>query len=231
MAHRGWLVAAVVALLANAAEAIGAAEPSLPLVAFVHALGAASSPAEGYTVASRAAQRIQGPANLPARGFVTALRDLPTAEIEAAIAARRAAMREEMSAELVAGIGRTPADETGFAALDQMTDRRVLALLTPEQQGAVTAAATARRAALVTRLKRAESRSLRGRVYEGDGVSFEFVDRTRVFVKSVLGHTLAGSYTEERDGRVVVTLNAESVVLAREGKRLVGGPTLLTRTK
>jgi hypothetical protein len=447
----------------QAAEAIGAAEPSLPLLAFVHGLGAAGSSAEGYTAAGRSAQQIQGPANGPARSFVTALRDLPTAEIEAAIApltvrlealragvaraleaeiaavptspqtptllarfsatagnhraalgdtafaameraiadrrdragneiaegigreiaampanvqgmqmldrmagtlrqregelgpqrlatlsatiaerrraigaevarglerdiatisadlpglamldrlagrppglfdaeqsraidaaigARRTAIREEISAALIAEIGHTPADETGFARLDQMTDRRLLAQLTPEQQTAVTAAATARRTAvadalfvpfqrqlaalpaseasldvidheviggmrawpasaapfvarfqeaatarraeLVTRLNRAEAGSLRGRIYEGDGVAFEFVDRTRVFVKSPLGQTLAGTYAEERDGRVVVTLNNESLVLAREGKRLVGGPTLLTRTK
>ncbi|WP_202614876.1 hypothetical protein, partial [Elioraea sp. Yellowstone] len=209
--------------------------------------------------------------------------------IDAAIASRRAAIREEISATLIAEIGRVPADETGFARLDRMTDRRLLALLTPEQQNAVTAAAaarrmavadglfgrfqrelaalpvseesldaidrqmldaiglwpssaasfaprfeeaaTARRAELVTRLNRAESGSLRGRIYEGEGVAFEFVDRTRVFVKSPLGHTIAGTYTEERDGRVVVTLNNESVVLAREGKRLVGGPARLTRTK
>ena len=447
----------------QAAEAIGTAEPSLPLLAFVHGLGAAAGSVEGHTAASRLASQVPGPAGGSARGFVTALRDLPTTEIEAAIApltarldtlragvartleaeiaavpaspqtaallgrfgttardnravlgdaafaaveraiadrrdragndiaegigreiaavpanvqgmqmldrmagtlrqregelgperlaalsasiaerrraigaevarglereiaampadpqglatldrlaarppglfaaeqsraidaaiaSRRTAMREEMSAALITEIGRAPADETGFAQLDQMTDPRLLALLTPEQQSAVTAAATARRTAiadalfrpfqralaalpaseasldvidheviaglrawpasaasfsprfqeaaaarraeLVTRLNRAESGSLRGRIYEGDGVAFEFVDRTRVFVKSPLGQTLAGTYTEERDGRVVVTLNAESVVLAREGKRLVGGPIMLTRTK
>jgi hypothetical protein len=52
-----------------------------------------------------------------------------------------------------------------------------------------------------------------------------------VFVKNPLGQTLAGTCTEERDGRVVVTLNNESIVLAREGKRLVGGPSTPTRTK
>ncbi|MFN7022697.1 MAG: RusA family crossover junction endodeoxyribonuclease, partial [Phycisphaerales bacterium] len=79
--------------------------------------------------------------------------------------------------------------------------------------------AVGRRAEIVARLNRAESGALRGRVYEGDGVTFEFVDRTRVFVKSPLGQTLAGTYTEERDGRIVVTLNNESMVLSREGRR------------
>lgn len=62
-------------------------------------------------------------------------------------------------------------------------------------------------------------------------MSFECIDRTRAFVKSAPGQTLAGTCAEDRDGRVVATLSSESVVLAREGKRLVGGPTLLTRTK
>ncbi len=62
----------------QAAEAIGAGEPSLSLLAFVHALGTAAGSGEGYTAASRAASQVQGPANAPARGFVTLRGGLPS---------------------------------------------------------------------------------------------------------------------------------------------------------
>jgi hypothetical protein len=87
-----------------------------------------------------------------------------------------------------------------------------------------------RRTDIVERLNRAESGSLRGRVYEGEGLSVEFVDRSRVFVKSS-GQTAAGSYTEERDGRVVVSVNNLSNVFTREGRRLVDGRVVLRRVK
>ena len=93
-------------------------------------------------------------------------------------------------------------------------------------------AADARRAAIVEVVNRAERGSLRGRTYESAaGVSLEFVDRTRVFVKQS-GQTAAGTYSEEGDGRVVVTVNNHSSVLTREGRRLVAGPgEHYTRTK
>lgn len=92
-------------------------------------------------------------------------------------------------------------------------------------------AADARRAAILAVVNRAERGSLRGRVYESPaGFSLEFVDRTRVFFKQG-GQTAAGTYTEENDGRVVVTVNSQSMVLAREGRKLTGGPTDFTRTK
>ena len=92
-------------------------------------------------------------------------------------------------------------------------------------------AANARRAAILEVVDRAERGSLRGRIYESAaGVSLEFVDRTRVFVKQS-GRTAAGTYTEEGNGRVVVTVNNQSMVLTREGRKLVGGPNDFTRTK
>jgi hypothetical protein len=92
-------------------------------------------------------------------------------------------------------------------------------------------AAEARRAAILAVVNRAERGSLRGRVYESrGGFSLEFVDRTRVFFKQGQ-QTAAGTYTEEADGRVVVTVNNQSMVLAREGRKLTGGPTDFTRTK
>ncbi|HEY9566894.1 MAG TPA: hypothetical protein VIR38_02290, partial [Thalassobaculum sp.] len=60
-------------------------------------------------------------------------------------------------------------------------------------------------------------------------MKLEFVDRTRVFVTDARGQTAAGTYTEEKDGRVVVTLPGQSVVLTREGRRLLGGPVELRR--
>jgi hypothetical protein len=92
-------------------------------------------------------------------------------------------------------------------------------------------AADARRSAILAVVNRAERGSLRGRIYESNaGFSLEFVDRTRVFFKQG-GQTAAGTYTEEGDGRVVVTVNNQSMVLAREGRKLTGGPTDFTRTK
>lgn len=92
-------------------------------------------------------------------------------------------------------------------------------------------AADARRTAILAVVNRAERGSLRGRVYESRaGFSLEFVDRTRVFFKQGQ-QTAAGTYIEEGDGRVVVTVNNQPMVLAREGRKLTGGPTDFTRTK
>lgn len=92
-------------------------------------------------------------------------------------------------------------------------------------------AANARRTAILAVVDRAERGSLRGRTYESQmGFALEFVDRTRVFFKQG-GRTAAGTYTEESDGRVVVTVNTQSMVLRREGPKLTGGPIDFTRTK
>jgi hypothetical protein len=92
-------------------------------------------------------------------------------------------------------------------------------------------AADARRTAILAVVNRAERGSLRGRTYESPaGFALEFVDRTRVFFKQG-GQTAAGTYTEEGDGRVVVTVNNQSMVLTREGRKLTGGLTDFVRTK
>jgi hypothetical protein len=92
-------------------------------------------------------------------------------------------------------------------------------------------AADARRVAILAVVDRAERGSLRGRTYESQmGFALEFVDRTRVFFKQG-GQTAAGTYAEEGDGRVVVTVNNQSMVLTREGRKLTGGMTDFTRTK
>ncbi|WP_291297651.1 hypothetical protein [Elioraea sp.] len=92
-------------------------------------------------------------------------------------------------------------------------------------------AADSRRTAILAVVDRAERGSLRGRTYESQaGLALEFVDRTRVFFKTG-GQTAGGTYTEERDGRVTVTVNNQSMVLTREGRVLTGGPTDFRRTK
>ena len=89
----------------------------------------------------------------------------------------------------------------------------------------------ARRTVILAAVNRAESGSMRGRVYQGGGVELEFVDRTRAVMKMGGGQAVAGTYTEERDGRVIVTMNNQALVLAREGRTLTGGPVALRRTK
>lgn len=91
-------------------------------------------------------------------------------------------------------------------------------------------ATESRRAAVLAAVNRAESGSLRGRVYEGGMFELEFVDRSRVFLKS-MGQTAAGTWSEERDGRITVTVNNQSMVLTREGRTLTGGPVTFRRTK
>lgn len=386
----------------QAAEAISAASPSLPLLAFVHALLAASASPDTYGTAARLAQQVEQPAGGHARDLVAALRDLPTVEIDAitspftarierlraeviralaqeiasapisldglaalsrlaeavgehraaigegafasterAIAERHQAAADEVAREIaavpttnegmsalteisgavrsryrelgpahvealeraieaqrevirtanldavLADIGRAPLDESGFEVLTRIwSQSRAVPLSWAGRQRVVSAAearrgaiadalaarlesqlaalpaseealdvidyqmpsaiqvwgvspgalqrfnhaAAARRAQIVAQLNRADSGSVRGRIYERQGMTLEFVDRTRVFVKEG-PWTLAGTYTEESGGRIVVTVDGRSVVLTREGNRLVGGPGKLTRTK
>ncbi|WP_144185936.1 hypothetical protein [Elioraea rosea] len=101
-----------------------------------------------------------------------------------------------------------------------------------EQKAKLIEADRERRAAILAAVNRAERGSLRGRVYDSPaGFSLEFVDRTRVFLKQGNGQTAAGTYTEEDDGRVVVSINGQSMVLTREGRTLAGGPTVFRRSK
>jgi hypothetical protein len=92
-------------------------------------------------------------------------------------------------------------------------------------------AVEARRTVILAAVNRAESGSMRGRVYQGGGVELEFLDRTRVVMKMGGGQAVTGTYTEERDGRVIVTMNNQALVLTREGRTLTGGPVTFRRTK
>ncbi len=96
------------------------------------------------------------------------------------------------------------------------------------------AAATERRKAILDAVTRAERGSMRGRIYaDASGrLKMEFVDRKRVFLTQPGGQTIAGTYEEEGDNRVLVSVAPNpTMVLTREGKQLLGGPTPLRRVE
>ncbi|WP_372624937.1 hypothetical protein [Falsiroseomonas sp.] len=93
------------------------------------------------------------------------------------------------------------------------------------------ALATERRGAILAAVNRAEAGRLRGRIYEGPQVKLEFLDATRVIVTEPGAPPEAGTYTEEPDGRVIVTAGGRSVVMTREGRRLIAGPLEARRVK
>lgn len=92
-------------------------------------------------------------------------------------------------------------------------------------------AARARRSVVLAAVTKAEAGPMRGRIYESaGGFKLEFVDRTRISV-TWNGQTTTGTYTEEKDDRIVVSFNQQSWVLSREGRQLAGGEALLSRTR
>src|SRR5690606_16606509 len=127
-------------------------------------------------------------------------------------------------------------DETQ-ASIDAI-DREVLPWLkslpagTEAMKAQLTELATARRAAILEEVEDDESGSLKGRVYQADDgdAKLEFVDKERVFA-SIGGQTAAGTYTQEKDGRIVLTVNGQSQVVQREGRRIVGWMSPMLRTK
>jgi hypothetical protein len=136
-----------------------------------------------------------------------------------------------------------PAFQRELAALPETDEslRRIDAEVLPEiaalpgsaadAKAALSEAATARRAAILAAVNRAEAGSLRGRIYEGPMMKLEFIDRSRVIATVLINPPAAGTYTEESDGRVIVEVNSQSMVFTREGRRLVAGPIAVTRTK
>lgn len=165
-----------------------------------------------------------------------ALRVIASADagrVREAAAARRAEVGEELLARVRRQLASIPVEE---ASLD-VIDRQVLPEIArwPDsaaaQRDRFSQAAAERRRAILDGLNRTEAGPLEGRVYENPALSLEFIDEERVFVKDRAGQTMAGTYTEEDDGRVVVTLQGQSSVFAREGKRLVNGPIRLVRAR
>ncbi|WP_337876943.1 hypothetical protein [Elioraea sp.] len=336
---------------ATAVTALEAAPATLQLLAYVVALEGATTSVPRFNAANQRAGQVSGPAQAPARALLAALRSLPSADAEVAvaplaarvaamraavqqeimeriaavppslaglealhrlaataprdygaalgaervqslgtaIAARRAALGTELADGLIARLGRSPVVPNAFAQIDAIADERALRAIAPEDAARVREAAASRRGQVgrelmarfqqqlaslpieeasldmidaqvlpeiarwpdsaasqrarfaqaaaerrrevLDRLNRAEAGPLEGRVYGNQALTVEFVDGARVFVKDRAGQTTAGTYAEEADGRVIVTVNGQANVFTREGRRLVNGPMRLVRAR
>jgi hypothetical protein len=232
-----WLAAAPQTVRQIYAGALGA-EDFAPIDQAIAARRAAiGNEAEAALVAELAAipAGMEAFAAIDARAGEQVLRILPeqnAAKVRAAAEAQRKRNAEAM----------LPGYQRELAALPQtqesldLIDGRLKPGLANWPQSAAAhrqpfvEATEARRAAIRAAVNRAEAGPLRGRVYEGGMFELEFVDRSRVFLKS-MGQTAAGTYAEERDGRIIVTVNNQSMVLAREGRTLTGGPVTFRRTR
>ncbi len=165
-----------------------------------------------------------------------ALRLLPPenlAKIRSAAAEQRKKAGEVVVADVRRKLGAMPQTQESLDLIDEDVLPGIAAMPASanEQKAQLTTLAQERRTAILAAVNRVERGSLRGRSYDSAaGFSLEFVDRTRVFLK-MGDQTTAGTYTEESDGRVVVTVNNQSMVLTREGRNLTGGPALFKRTK
>lgn len=165
-----------------------------------------------------------------------ALRLLPeqnAAKIREAAVTQRKKTADTMFGPFQQTLARLPTTQDGLDAIDGEI-RPMLAAWpasAAEHRTRFQEAVEARRTVILAAVNRAESGAMRGRVYEAGGVELEFIDRTRVVMKIGGGQAVAGTYTEERDGRVIVTMNSQALVLTREGRTLTGGPVTFRRTK
>jgi hypothetical protein len=167
--------------------------------------------------------------------FLSRLSPGQAAKVRDAATARRQTVSEIMLKEFQKGLAALPTNETSLKQVDMSLGvfnawPVNAAAFKPRFQEA----AQARRAEILAVVNRAESGSLQGRIYEAASgmLKLEFVDRNRVFASQSGGQATAGTYTEEKDGRVVVTLNQQSSVWSREGRQLKGGSdVVLSRTK
>jgi hypothetical protein len=178
-------------------------------------------------------------ASIDQRANVAFLPQLPpasAAKVRAAANARREAVADTLFKSMKAKLGALPATDESIQAID----REVLPGIRgwPASANAVKprfeAAATERRKAILDAVTRAERGSMRGRIYaDASGrMKMEFVDRKRVFLTQPGGQTIAGTYEEEGDNRVLVSVAPNpTMVLTREGKQLLGGPTPLRRVE
>ncbi len=184
---------------------------------------------EGFDAFASVDQR----ANL---GFLPQLPASAANKVLAAADARRKAVADKLFKNLQANLKALPATDESI----QVIDREVLPGIRswPASANAVKprfeTAATERRKAILDAVTRAERGSMRGRVYaDASGrLKLEFVDRKRVFITQPGGQTIAGTYEEEGDSRVLVTAAPNpTMVLTREGKQLLGGPRPLRRVE
>jgi hypothetical protein len=167
--------------------------------------------------------------------FLSRLSPGQAAKVRDAATARRQTVSEIMLKEFQKGLVALPTNETSLKQVDMSLGvfnawPVSAAAFKPRFQEA----SQARRAEILAVVNRAESGSLQGRIYEAASgmLKLEFVDRNRVFASQSGGQATAGTYTEEKDGRVVVTLNQQSSVWSREGRQLKGGSdVVLSRTK
>jgi hypothetical protein len=215
------------------------AEGVRALRAAITARRAALGPELADRMIARLGQSPIGPTAFAEIDAIADTRALRAIMPEDAARVREAAVarREEVAAELLVRVRQQlasiPAEE---ASLD-LIDRQVLPEIgrwpdsAAAQRDRFTQVALERRRAIVDGLNRAEAGALEGRAYETPALSFEFVDGTRVFVKDRAGQTMAGTYAEEADGRVVVTPQGRASVFTREGRRLVNGPMRLDRMR
>jgi hypothetical protein len=153
--------------------------------------------------------------------------------VRAAAQARREAVSGMLHREMMSTLAALPANDASLQSVDMVL--HAIAGWPASADPFKTrfeADARKRRADLLGVINKAEAGTMRGRVYESADKThkFEFVDRTRVFIHAS-GHTAAGAYTEENDGRITVTVNGQSSVLTREGRRLLGWRAPVIRTK
>jgi hypothetical protein len=165
--------------------------------------------------------------------FLPKLTPAQASKVRDAATARRQAMAEVIFKEIQKGLAALPATDPSLKQVDMVIGAinawpASAASLKPRFQEA----AQARRADILAAVNKAESGSMKGRIYESRaGHKLEFVDGSRIFFGQG-GGTSAGTYTEEKDGRVVLTLGQQSTGWRREGRELVGpGDMSLTRSK
>ncbi|WP_135467741.1 hypothetical protein [Crenalkalicoccus roseus] len=169
---------------------------------------------------------------LAAEGVLRLLEPEGAGRVQEAAAARRRSVAEALLPAFRRELAALPQTEEGMAAIDDLLLPGIAAwpASAAAEKAQFAELAGAHRAVILAAIERAEAGPLRGRIYEGELLRIEFVDRSRVVVTPTGGVPAAGTYTEEGN-RVFVTVNALSTVFSREGRRLVGGPLALRRVR
>jgi hypothetical protein len=161
---------------------------------------------------------------------------LPPAEasrLTEAATKRRREIAEAVLPGFRAELARLPASDETLTLIDSEVLGGIAAW--PDSAAAekarFAAVAQERRAAILAAVNRAEAGPLNRRIYEGAEFRLEFLDGKRVVVTPPGEAPEAGTYGEEADGRVIVTAAGRSIVMTREGRRLVAGPIVVRRVK
>ena len=184
----------------------------------------------------QSSQGFDGFGDIDRRANEAFLPNLPAAQaakVRAAASARRQALADALLKEAAPMYAALPENQE---SIDQIN--RTLAAINAWPPSAASfkpkfqELAQARRAAILTAVNKAEAGPLQGRIYASASgrAKLEFVDGTRVFATQGSA-TAAGTYTEEKDGRVVLAVNQQSWVMNRVGRQLTGWAEPLTRIK